>query len=82
MISYEYAQKLLKKADDLIISGNVSEAKEIIVKVFGIDTNYIHAVILTESNPEYSIYSKKFSKILNDYYINTLMNNISAKLFI
>lgn len=82
MIPYEYAQKLLKKADDLIISGNISEAKEIIVEVFGTDTNYIYSVILTESNPEYSIYSKKFSEILNDYYINTLMNNISTKLFI
>lgn len=82
MQSYKYSQKLLKKADDLIISGNESEAKKIIVEVFGTDTNYMHAVILTESNPEYSIYSKKFSKILNDYYINTLMNNISAKLFI
>ena len=77
---YRQGQKLLKEADKYILENNTEAAKEIFDKVFKNDTNYIHAVILTESNPEYSVFSKEFNKLLNKYYIDILINNISKKL--
>jgi hypothetical protein len=74
-MTYKQGQKLLKEADKYIQENNIDVAKEIFDKVFENDTNYIHAVILTESNYEYSIFSKEFNKLLNEYYIDTLMNN-------
>lgn len=79
-MTYRQGQKLLKEADKYIKENNTEAAKEIFDKVFKNDTNYIHAIILTESNPEYSIFSKEFNKLLNKYYIDTLMNNINKKL--
>jgi len=79
-MTYRQGQKLLKEADKYILENNTEAAKEIFDKVFKNDTNYIHAVILTESNPEYSIFSKEFNKLLNKYYIDVLMSNISKKL--
>ena len=79
-MTYRQGQKLLKEADKYIKEINTEAAKEIFDKVFENDTNYIHAVILTESNPEYSVFSKEFNKLLNKYYIDTLMNNINKKL--
>lgn len=76
-MTYRQEQKLLKEADKYIQEKYIEAAKEIFDKVFKNDTNYIHAVILTESNPEYSIFSKEFNKLLNKYYIDTLMSNIS-----
>lgn len=72
-MTYRQDQKLLKEADKYIQENNIEAAKEIFNKVFENDTNYIHAVILTESNPEYSIYSKEFNGLLNEYYIDVLM---------
>ena len=74
-MTYKQGQKLLKEADKYIQENNIDAAKEIFDKVFKNDTNYIHAVILTELNYEYSIFSKEFNKLLNEYYIDTLMNN-------
>ena len=79
-MTYRQGQKLLKEADKYIQEKYTEAAKEILDKVFKNDTNYIHAVILTESNPEYSIFSKEFNKLLNKYYIDILMSNISKKL--
>ena len=76
-MTYKQGQKLLKEADKYIQEKYIEEAKEIFDKVFKNDTNYIHAVILTESNPEYSVFSKEFNKFLNKYYIDVLMNNIN-----
>ena len=76
-MTYRQGQKLLKEADKYIQEKYIDEAKEIFDKVFKNDTNYIHAVILTESNPEYSVFSKEFNKFLNKYYIDVLMNNIN-----
>jgi len=76
-MTYRQGQKLLKEADKYIQEKYTEAAKEILDKVFKNDTNYIHAVILTESNPEYSIFSKEFNKLLNEYYIDTLMSNIN-----
>ena len=77
---YKQGKKLLKEADKYIQENNIEAAKEIFDKVFENDTNYIYAVILTESNHEYSIFSKEFNKLLNKYYIDILMSNISKKL--
>ena len=79
-MTYRQGQKLLKEADKYIKENNTEAAKEIFDKVFENDTNYIHAVILTEQNSEYSVFSKEFNKLLNKYYIDVLMNNISKKL--
>ena len=79
IMTYRQEKKLLKEADKYIQENNIEAAKEIFDKVFKNDTNYIHAVILTESNPEYSVFSKEFNKLLNKYYIDRLMNNISKK---
>jgi len=76
-MNYKQEKKLLKEADKYIQENNIEAAKEIFDKVFKNDTNYIHAVILTESNPEYSIFSKEFNKLLNKYYIDILISNIS-----
>ena len=76
-MTYKQGQKLLKEADKYINENNIDAAKEIFDKVFENDTNYIHAVVLAESNPEYSIFSKEFNKLLNEYYIDTLMSNIN-----
>ena len=76
-MTYRQEQKLLKEADKYIQEKYIEAAKEIFDKVFKNDTNYIHAVILTESNPEYSVFSKEFNKFLNKYYIDVLMNNIN-----
>lgn len=76
-MNYIRGHKLLKEADKYSQENNTKAVKKIFDKVFKNDTNYIHAVILTESNPEYSIFSKEFSKLLNEYYIDTLMNNIN-----
>ena len=76
MMLYHYSLNLLKKADKLILVGNIKNAKDIFNKVFGQDTNYMHAIILTESNPEYSIFSKEFNKLLNEYYLDCLFSKI------
>lgn len=75
-MNYRQEQKLLKEADKYVQENNIDAAKEIFDKVFKNDTNYIHAVILTEDNPEYSIFSKEFNKLLNKYYIDVLISNI------
>lgn len=78
-MTYSEELILLKEADKYIQENNTEAAQKIFDKVFKNDTNYIHAVILTESNPEYSVLSKEFNRLLNKYYINVLINNISKK---
>lgn len=68
---------LLKEADKYIHENNIEAAQKIFNIVFGNDATHIYAVILTESNPEYSVCSKEFTRLLNKYYIDVLMNNIS-----
>lgn len=77
MMSYHHSLKLLKKADELILTGNIEAVKDIFTEVFGKDTNYMHAVILTEANPEYSIFSKEFNKLLNEYYLDCCLQKIN-----
>lgn len=76
-MTYSEELILLKEADKYIQENNTEAAQKIFDKVFENDTNYIHAVILTESNPEYSVCSKEFNRLLNEYYIDVLMNNIN-----
>ena len=76
-MTYSEELILLKEADKYIQENNTEAAQKIFDKVFENDINYIHAVILTESNPEYSVCSKEFNRLLNEYYIDVLMNNIN-----
>lgn len=70
---------LLKEADKYIQENNTEAAQKIFGIVFENDANHIHAVILTESNPEYSICSKEFNRLLTKYYIDVLTNSTSKK---
>lgn len=79
-MNYRQEQKLLKEADKYIKENNIEAAKEVFDKVFENDTNYIQAVLLTESDPECSIFSKEFNKLLYTYYIDVLINKINCKL--
>ena len=82
-MTYNEELILLKEADKYIQDNNTEAAKKIFNIVFKNDTFHIYAVILTESNPEYSIFSKEFNRLLNKYYIDILMdkmNNISNEL--
>lgn len=80
IMTYSEELVLLKEADKYIQENNIEAAQKIFDIVFENDTNHIHAVILTESNPEYSVLSKEFNRLLNKYYIDVLMSNISKKL--
>lgn len=75
-INWKKQKEVFDKAEILINEDKSNEIIELFKDLFGNDTNYIHAVILTESNPEYSMQSKEFNKILYKFYIDTLINNI------
>ena len=77
-MTYSEELVLLKEADKYIQENNIEAAQKIFDIVFENDTNHIYAIILTESNPEYSVLSKEFNRVLNKYYIDTLMNNINV----
>ena len=79
-MTYSEELILLKEADKHIQENNIEAAKKLFDIVFKNDTNHIYAVILIESNPEYSVLSKEFNRLLNKYYIDVLMNNISKKI--
>ena len=76
-MTYTDELMLLKEADKYIQENNIEAAQKIFDIVFGNDANHIYAVILTESNPEYSVCSKEFTRLLNKYYINVLTNNVN-----
>ena len=69
-MNYNQGQKLLKGAEKYIHENNIDAAKEIFDKIYENDENYLYAVVITESNPEYSMFSKEFNKLLNKYLIN------------
>jgi len=77
-MTYSEELVLLKEADKYIQENNIEAAQKLFDIVFENDTNHIYAVILTESNSEYSVLSKEFNRVLNKYYIDTLMNNINV----
>ena len=69
-MNYNQGQKLLKGAEKYIKENNIDAAKEIFDEIYKNDENYLYAVVITESNPEYSMFSKEFNKLLNEYLIN------------
>lgn len=79
-INFKKQYELFNKAEGLLEKGKTNEIMNIFKNIFGNDTNYIHAVILTESNPEYSLYSKDLNNLLYKYYIETLTTNIFGKI--
>lgn len=75
-MNFEKEKQLLQKAEILLKEGNTVEVIEIFKTLYKDDTNKIHAHILTESNPEYSLYSKELNKLLEKYYIDILIKKI------
>ena len=71
-MNYTQGHKLLKEAEKYIKENNIDAAKEIFDEIYKNDENYLYAVIITESNPEYSMFSKEFNKLLNEYLINII----------
>lgn len=76
MFDYKRENKMLEEADRLLSLGDESKAYDMIVDIFGNDTNHMYAHILTESNPEYSLHSKKLNKLVEKYLIKVLMSKI------
>lgn len=62
----------MKEGEKYIHENNIDAAKEIFDKIYKNDENYLYAVIITESNHEYSMFSKEFNKLLNEYLINII----------
>ena len=62
----------MKEAEKYIHENNIDAGKEIFDKIYKNDENYLYAVIITESNTEYSMFSKEFNKLLNEYLINII----------
>ena len=71
-MNYNQGHKLLKEAEKYIKENNIDAAKEIFDEIYKNDENYLYAVIITESNPEYSMFSKEFNKLLNEYLMNII----------
>lgn len=79
-INWNKQRKIFDKVECFIKQNKLNNVPKLFKKLFGNDTNYIHAVVLTESNPEYRMQSKEFNDILYKFYINTLSENINKKL--
>lgn len=79
-IDWNKERKLMSKADSFILSGDKDTALEIIKEVFKDDFNYLNAFYLTESNPEYSIYSKELNKLVHKYMLDLCLNNLDKKI--
>ena len=79
-IDFDKQYILLNKAENLIKSGKTDDVIRIFIDIFGNDTNYIYAVILTESNYEYRMYSKELNDLLYKYYIYVLTANINKNI--
>ena len=73
---YQKEYKLLHQAEKLLQENKSDEVILIFNELYGDDTNWMHAHLLTESNPEYSIYSKELNSLLHKYYINKLTDKV------
>ena len=71
-MNYNQGHKLLKEAKKYIKENNIDAAKEIFDKIYKNDENYLYAVLITESHPEYTMFSKEFNNFLNEYLINII----------
>lgn len=78
-IDWNKERKLMLKADLFVLSGYKDKALEIIKEVFNDDFNYLNAFYLTESNPEYSIYSKELNELVHKYMLDLCLNNLNKK---
>ena len=79
-IDWNKERKLMLKADLFILSGYKDKALEIIKEVFNDDFNYLNAFYLTESNPEYSLYSKELNELVHKYMLDLCLNNLDKKI--
>lgn len=78
-IDWNKERKLMLKADLFVLSGYKDKALEIIKEVFNDDFNYLNAFYLTESNPEYSLYSKELNELVHKYMLDLCLNNLDKK---
>lgn len=79
MVNFEKEKQLLQKAEVLLKEGKTDEVIKIFKKLYKENITWMHAHILTESNPEYSLYSKELNKLFEKYYIDVLTNKIFNK---
>lgn len=79
-IDWNKERKLMLKADLFVLSGYKDKALEIIKEVFNDDFNYLNAFYLTESNPEYSLYSKELNELVHKYMLDLCLNNLDKKI--
>lgn len=79
-IDFNKERKLMLKADLFVLSGYKDKALEIIKEVFKDDFNYLNAFYLTESNPEYSLYSKELNELVHKYMLDLCLNNLDKKI--
>ena len=78
-IDFNKERKLMLKADLFVLSGYKDKALEIIKEVFKDDFNHLNAFYLTESNPEYSLYSKELNKLVHKYMLDLCFINLDKK---
>ena len=78
-IDWNKERKLMLKADLFVLSGYKDKALEIIKEVFNDDFNYLNAFYLTESNPEYSLYSKELNELVHKYMLDLCLNKLDKK---
>jgi len=79
-IDFNKERKLMLKADLFVLSGYKDKALEIIKEVFKNDFNHLNAFYLTESNPEYSLYSKELNELVHKYMLDLCLNNLDKKI--
>lgn len=79
-IDWNKERKLMLKADLFVLSGYKDKALEIIKEVFKDDFNHLNAFYLTESNPEYSLYSKELNELVHKYMLDLCLNNLDKKI--
>lgn len=79
MDNFKEQYQKLNKADQALNMGNEFDALMIISDCFGNDTNKIYAFVLTESNSDYALHSKKLVRLVEKYLIKVLMENIFGK---
>lgn len=78
-IDWNKERKLMPKADFFVLSGDKDAALKIIKQVFKDDFNHLNAFYLTESNLEYSLYSKELNELVHKYMLDLCFINLDKK---
>ena len=78
-IDWNKERKLMPKADFFVLSGDKDAALKIIKEVFKDDFNHLNSFYLTESNPEYSLYSRELNELVHKYMLDLCFINLDKK---